>query len=130
RPAPATGHSDTDSAVVITDVTTPLTAPDFRMASSTAANAQAAMVPTAYSAVVIPASPRPRSSRIRVRRLIVVLFMVPSSDPHPRAGALVPPPCGADGAARKVATRSVDETWERVGGVEDSPARCAGPVPA
>jgi hypothetical protein len=43
-------------------VTADITAPDFTTASSTAAKATAAKVPTAYSAVVIPAD-RSRPTR-------------------------------------------------------------------
>src|SRR5690606_33645588 len=65
RPAPATGHSSADSAVVMTLVTSSLIPPDLITAIRTAANAQAASVPTAYSAVLIPASRATTSSRQR-----------------------------------------------------------------
>ena len=42
---------------MMTFVSALLTGPDRTTASSSAANATAAMVPTAYSAVVIPSSP-------------------------------------------------------------------------
>jgi len=44
-----------DNADAIKSVSAVLTAPERTTASSTAAKAQAASVPTAYSAVVIPA---------------------------------------------------------------------------
>src|SRR5689334_3048601 len=49
----------------MTDASAVLTADDFTTTSSTAAKAQAAIVPTAYSAVVIPASAADRTAVIR-----------------------------------------------------------------
>src|SRR5690606_36474623 len=76
-PAPAPGHNDTDRAVVMTVVTSPSTAPDLTTASSSAAKAHAAMVPTAYSAVDMPDSLPRRSSCAAVARVMVLFLMVP-----------------------------------------------------